>query len=129
MGALCESQCRQLNCKSFMFSANKHQDKWFTGTCELYDMHNPTADDHADWECFDRVLPLAKTYSLSQGKCKAPRGKTLATSYSKSRRYSECQEKCNKSDMCHSCSFELIERNDGTMMSQCDLFDANTPNG
>jgi len=96
----------------------------YTGTCELYDMHNPTGDGNGGWTCFDRVrVAQASQYDRAQGICHAPRGHALNMWRGKTKAW--CQQHCDADSRCKSFLFAEGQRHMYT--GTCELYDAANP--
>ena len=93
----------------------------YSGTCELYDGNNPTADGNSGWACYDKAIKTTYTYQHVQGIC--PAGVKVAEWRDKTKAW--CEAKCNADQRCHSYLFAEGTRHMYT--NTCALFDANNP--
>ena len=97
--AWCASECdARPNCQSFVFAEGARH--MYTGTCALYDMHNPIADGNGGWTCYDRVrqAPSHNLYQRDQGICHNPRGDGLGMWRRTNKTW--CQQQCDKDAKC-----------------------------
>jgi hypothetical protein len=119
----CKNQCdNDSRCKSFLYAeGDRHM---YTGTCQLYDSNNPTADGNGGWACYNKVEHLkAPQYTHHQGICNSPRGVKLHAVRHVSKSY--CVDRCNSDPSCH--SFIYGEGTRHMYTGTCELYDANNP--
>lgn len=117
----CKNQCdHDARCQSFLFAeGDRHM---YSGTCELFDAANPTADGNGGWACYNKKASPAQ-YTHHQGICNAPRGVRLGMWRRQTKQ--QCQAKCDNNSSCHSYLFG--EGAQHMYTGTCELYDANNP--